>query len=47
MKDPDLKQLGAEGRRRVVTKWSLNRMVDRHLEIYNELLDEAKANKAK
>jgi glycosyltransferase involved in cell wall biosynthesis len=47
LKMPDLKELGAEGRRRVVANWSLNRMVDRHLEIYNELLDEAKANKAR
>ena len=47
LKRPDLNELGAEGRRRVVSNWSLNRMVDRHLEIYNELLDEAKANKAR
>jgi glycosyltransferase involved in cell wall biosynthesis len=43
---PDLAALGAEGRRRVVANWSLNRMVDRHLEIYSELADEAKAQKA-
>jgi glycosyltransferase involved in cell wall biosynthesis len=39
---PDLQELGREGRRRVVANWSINRMVDRHLEIYNGLLDEAK-----
>jgi glycosyltransferase involved in cell wall biosynthesis len=37
----DLAQLGREGRRRVVENWSLDRMVERHLEIYQELLDEA------
>ncbi|HSG80962.1 MAG TPA: glycosyltransferase family 4 protein, partial [Gemmatimonadota bacterium] len=37
----DLSNLGAEGRRRVVANWSLDRMVERHLKIYSELLDEA------
>ncbi|UCC72698.1 MAG: glycosyltransferase family 4 protein [Gemmatimonadota bacterium] len=36
----DLRALGQEGRRRVVENWSINRMVERHLEIYNGLLDE-------
>jgi glycosyltransferase involved in cell wall biosynthesis len=40
----DLAALGREGRRRVVANWSLHRMVRRHLEIYSELLDEAKAD---
>jgi len=39
----DLRELGREGRRRVVANWSLQRMVKRHIEIYNELLDEKKA----
>ncbi len=43
LRRPDLRDLGAEGRRRVVANWSLDRMVERHLEIYNELIDEAKA----
>ncbi len=38
----DLSELGAEGRRRVVANWSMDRMVERHMEIYSELLDEAK-----
>ena len=37
-----LRELGREGRRRVVANWSLERMVNRHIEIYNELLDETK-----
>jgi glycosyltransferase involved in cell wall biosynthesis len=37
---PGLGDLGREGRRRVVDRWSIKRMVDRHLEIYNELIDE-------
>ncbi len=39
----DLPDLGKEGRRRVVEYWSLERMVKRHIEIYDELLDEKKA----
>ncbi len=35
---PDLRSKGEEGRRRVVENWSLHRLVNRHLEIYNELL---------
>jgi glycosyltransferase involved in cell wall biosynthesis len=38
---PDLQELGREARRRVVANWSISRMVERHLEIYNGLLDEA------
>lgn len=40
---PDLADLGREGRRRAVADWSVKRMVARHVEIYSELLDEAKA----
>ncbi|UCF19544.1 MAG: glycosyltransferase family 4 protein [Gemmatimonadota bacterium] len=40
---PDLRRMGEEGRRRVVEKWSLRRLVDRHVEIYSELLDDWKA----
>jgi glycosyltransferase involved in cell wall biosynthesis len=36
----ELPELGREGRRRVVANWSLTRMVERHIEIYRELLDE-------
>lgn len=36
----DLSDLGREGRRRVVARWSLKRMVERHIEIYSGLLDE-------
>jgi glycosyltransferase involved in cell wall biosynthesis len=39
----ELRELGREARRRVTANWSINRMVQRHLEIYNGLLDEAKA----
>ena len=42
----DLRELGSEGRRRVVENWSLGRMVDRHLEIYRELIDEARAKRS-
>jgi glycosyltransferase involved in cell wall biosynthesis len=38
----DLRELGREARRRVVANWSITRMVERHLEIYNGLLDEAR-----
>jgi glycosyltransferase involved in cell wall biosynthesis len=34
----DLASLGATARRRVVERWSNNRLADRHLEIYTELL---------
>ncbi len=37
----DLGQLGANARNRVVMNWSLSRMVDRHVEIYEQLSDEA------
>ncbi len=43
LKCHDLRELGEEARRRVVANWSINWMVERHLDIYNELLDEAKA----
>jgi glycosyltransferase involved in cell wall biosynthesis len=38
----DLKELGKEARRRVVASWSLRRLVQRHIDIYHELLDEAR-----
>jgi glycosyltransferase involved in cell wall biosynthesis len=38
----DLPALGAAGRRRVVSSWSLMRMVDHHIEIYSELVNEVK-----
>ncbi len=38
----DLTEMGTEARRRVVARWSLQRLVQRHIDIYNELLDEAK-----
>ncbi len=40
LRRPNLHELGKEGRRRVVENWSLNRMVQRHTEIYSELLDD-------
>ncbi len=43
LRRPDVEELGREGRRRVVANWSLDRMVERHIEIYNELLDEKEA----
>ena len=42
----DLAELGREARRRVVMNWSLDRMVDRHIDIYNQLLDEAKTKRS-
>lgn len=42
LRRPDLSDLGGEGRRRVVANWSLERLVDRHLTIYQMLLDESK-----
>ncbi len=42
---PGLRELGRIGRERVVAKWSLGRMLDRHEEIYRELLDIAEANR--
>lgn len=39
---PDLSALGREGRRRVVENWSIDRLVERHLEIYARLIDESK-----
>jgi glycosyltransferase involved in cell wall biosynthesis len=36
--DPHLAGKGAEARRRVVEQWSNERLVDRHLEIYEALL---------
>ncbi|MCG6954717.1 MAG: glycosyltransferase family 4 protein [Gemmatimonadetes bacterium] len=35
---PDLRTLGVEGRRRVVERWSNARLAQRHLEIYEELI---------
>ncbi len=40
---PDLDRLGREARRRVVDNWSIERMVQRHLDIYNQLIDEQEA----
>ncbi len=37
----DLRGLGSRGRDRVVARWSLKRMVERHIDIYSELLNEA------
>ncbi len=42
LKRNDLRDLGTEARDRVVARWSLQRLVQRHIDIYNELLDEAK-----
>lgn len=42
LRRPDRRELGREARRRVVANWSISRMVERHLDIYNGLLDEAK-----
>ncbi len=39
---PDLRQMGNRGRERVVAQWSLRRLVERHLEIYTELVNESK-----
>lgn len=39
---PDLAQLGAAARRRVVEHWSLDRLARRHAEIYRELVNESK-----
>ncbi len=39
----DLEALGDAARRRVVSHWSMDRMVERHLEIYDELRNEAQA----
>ncbi len=36
---PDRKEAGARARRRVVDHWSNDRLVERHLEVYRELLD--------
>jgi len=41
----DLRDLGREGRRRVVERWSLKSMVERHIEIYSGLLDEEQAQR--
>ena len=42
LKRNDLSELGKEARRRVVASWSLHRLVQRHIDIYGELLDETK-----
>jgi glycosyltransferase involved in cell wall biosynthesis len=36
--DRDLREKGASARKRVVARWSNDRLVDRHLEIYSHLL---------
>ena len=38
-----LKELGAEGRRRVVAGWSNARLAERHLEIYEEVIERRRA----
>ncbi len=38
----DLPRMGSLGRERVVSQWSLRRMVERHIEIYTELVHESK-----
>jgi glycosyltransferase involved in cell wall biosynthesis len=38
LKAGDLRAMGARGRERVVERWSNERLTDRHLEIYQELL---------
>lgn len=38
LREGDLASLGAAARRRVVERWSNDRLADRHLEIYTELL---------
>ena len=40
-----LKELGAEGRRRVVAGWSNARLADRHLEIYREVIERRRAKR--
>jgi glycosyltransferase involved in cell wall biosynthesis len=40
-----LKELGAEGRRRVVAGWSNARLADRHLEIYKEVIERRRAKR--
>jgi glycosyltransferase involved in cell wall biosynthesis len=39
---PDLELRGARGRERVVARWSNDRLARRHIEIYQELLNEAR-----
>ena len=39
---PDLRERGARGRERVVARWSNDRLARRHVEIYEELLNEAR-----
>ena len=40
LKRPDLKEVGARARERVVTSWSNERLARRHIEIYQTLLNE-------
>jgi glycosyltransferase involved in cell wall biosynthesis len=43
LRRPDLRELGAQGRERVVRSWSNERLAKRHLEIYQTLLNEQEA----
>lgn len=38
LQDPDLREKGRRARERVVAQWSNDRLVDRHVEIYSDLL---------
>ena len=40
--DPSLAEKGAQARRNVVERWSNDRLVDRHVEIYQRLISERK-----
>ena len=42
LKRPDLREIGARARQRVVTSWSNERLAKRHIEIYQTLLNEQK-----
>lgn len=42
LESPDLRGRGVEARRRVVASWSNDRLARRHIEIYEELLHEAR-----
>jgi glycosyltransferase involved in cell wall biosynthesis len=40
LRRPDLKEIGARARERVVNSWSNERLARRHIEIYQTLLNE-------
>lgn len=46
LRDPHLGEKGRRARRRVVAQWSNARLVDRHLEIYTDLVDGKEVRKA-